>query len=123
MELEPRPERPPAAVTDADRQAAAERLVDAAGAGRLTLTEFSDRVAAVWAAGTTGQLTEATAGIELPPPSRGDQGRARPVGRGRVRAAQGLVAAAGRGARRTARRERNLIMTRRSTGCRDDGQV
>jgi len=68
MELEPRPERPPAAVTDADREAAAERLVDAAGAGRLTLTEFSDRVAAVWAAETTGQLTEATAGIELPPP-------------------------------------------------------
>jgi hypothetical protein len=67
MELEPRPERPPAAVTDADREAAAERLVDAAGAGRLTLTEFSDRVAAVWAAETTGQLTEATTGIELPP--------------------------------------------------------
>jgi Domain of unknown function (DUF1707)/Cell wall-active antibiotics response 4TMS YvqF len=68
MELEPRPERPPAAVADADREAAAERLVDAAGAGRLTLSEFSDRVGAVWAAETTVQLTAATAGIELPPP-------------------------------------------------------
>ena len=68
MELEPRPEQPPATVTDADREAAAERLADAAGAGRLTLSEFSDRVGAVWAADTPARLATATAGIELPPP-------------------------------------------------------
>ncbi len=68
MELEPRPEQPPATVTDADREAAAERLTDAAGVGRLTLTEFSDRVGAVWAAETPDELATATAGIELPPP-------------------------------------------------------
>jgi Cell wall-active antibiotics response 4TMS YvqF len=38
------------------------------GPARLTLSEFSDRVGAVWAAETTVQLTAATAGIELPPP-------------------------------------------------------
>ena len=63
MELEPRPEQPPATVTDADREAAAERLADAAGAGRLTLSEFSDRVGAVWAADTPARLATATAGI------------------------------------------------------------
>ena len=68
MELEPRPEQPPATVTDADREAAAERLADAAGNGGLTLSEFSDRVGAVWAAETSAQLATATAGIELPPP-------------------------------------------------------
>ena len=57
------------------------------------------------------------------PGARGDGGRARPVGRGSVRAAEGLATLAGRRARRTARRERNLTMTSRSTGPRDDGQV
>jgi hypothetical protein len=67
MELEPRPEQPPAVpVTDDQRRAAADRLVDAAGTARLTLSEFSERVGAVWAAETAEQLTAATAGIELP---------------------------------------------------------
>jgi hypothetical protein len=45
MELEPRPEQPPATpLADAERQAAADRLVDAAGTARLTLSEFSERV-------------------------------------------------------------------------------
>jgi hypothetical protein len=69
MEMEPRPEQePPAVLTDAERDTAAERLADAAGAGRLTLAEFSDRVGRIWAADTPAQLAEATAGIELPPP-------------------------------------------------------
>ena len=68
VEIEPRPEplsRPP---TDAERETAAERLVDAAGDGRLTLEEFSDRVGAVWGAGTTEQLALTTADIEAAPP-------------------------------------------------------
>ena len=64
---EPRPEGPPATVTDADREAAAERLADAAGAGWLDPVGISDRVAAVRAADTPAQLATATAGIELSP--------------------------------------------------------
>ena len=65
MEIEP---RPPGPLTDVEREAAAERLADAAGAGRLTLEEFSDRVGVVWGADSRAELERATAGIELPPP-------------------------------------------------------
>ena len=75
MEIEPRPEPPqpptgpPARpVTDADREAAAESLADAAGDGRLTLEEFSDRVGAVWAADRHEEIAAATAGVEPAPP-------------------------------------------------------
>jgi uncharacterized protein DUF1707/cell wall-active antibiotic response 4TMS protein YvqF len=64
VEIEP---RPPGPLTDAEREAAAERLADAAGAGRLTLQEFSDRVGLVWGADDLAGLVRATAGIELPP--------------------------------------------------------
>ena len=66
--MEPRPGTPPAPLTDADREAAAERLTDAAGAGRLTLEEFSDRVGVVWGSESRAELERATAGIERPPP-------------------------------------------------------
>lgn len=65
MEIEP---RPPGPLTDAEREAAAERLADAAGAGRLTLQEFSDRVGQVWGADDRAEIVRATADIELPPP-------------------------------------------------------
>lgn len=68
MEIEPRPERMPAPLTDAEREVAAERLADAAGDGRLTLQEFSDRVGVVWGADDRAEVERATAGIELPPP-------------------------------------------------------
>jgi hypothetical protein len=68
VEIEPRPEPPPRPPTDADREAAADRLADAAGDGRLTLEEFSDRVGAVWAADRHDEIAAATGGIELPPP-------------------------------------------------------
>jgi len=64
IEPHPDPERPP---TEAERAAAAERLTDAAGDGRLTLEEFSDRVGAVWGADTADQVAHATAGIQAPP--------------------------------------------------------
>ena len=65
MEIEP---RAPGPLTDTEREAAAERLADAAGAGRLTLEEFSDRVGVVWGTDDRTALDRATAGIELPPP-------------------------------------------------------
>jgi hypothetical protein len=68
VEIEPRPEPAPRPPTEAEREAAAERLTDAAGDGRLTLEEFSDRVGAVWGAETVEQLAQATAGIDAPPP-------------------------------------------------------
>lgn len=54
------------AVTDRDRERAAELLQQACGEGRLTLEEFSDRVAAAWAARDAGELEQATGGITAP---------------------------------------------------------
>jgi hypothetical protein len=68
VEIEPGPERAPRAVPDADREAAAELLQRACGAGRLSLEEFSERVGAAWAADTWEQLAATTAGIEPAPP-------------------------------------------------------
>jgi hypothetical protein len=46
------PERPAVRMSDADREAVAQRLHKAVGEGRLTLTEFEQRVAGVHAART-----------------------------------------------------------------------
>jgi predicted secreted protein len=75
----PRPSRqadPAYRITDQDRDQAAELLQRACGEGRLTLEEFSERVAAVWAAQDSTELGRATAGITPPavgasPPSTG----------------------------------------------------
>jgi hypothetical protein len=64
MEPEARP--PAVRIADTDRQHAAELLQHACGEGRLTLEEFSVRVGAVWAADTSAELTEATAGLAGP---------------------------------------------------------
>ena len=53
-------------ITDRDREHAAEQLQRACGEGRLTLEEFSERVGAVWAAETAGELAAATSGIAQP---------------------------------------------------------
>lgn len=66
VDIEPVREDPERTPTDAEREAAAERLADAAGDGRLTLAEFSDRVGAVWAADRHADLVRATADIGLP---------------------------------------------------------
>lgn len=68
MEIEPTPQRPAEPPTEAEREAAAGRLTDAAGDGRLTLEEFSDRVGVVWGSTSRAELERATAGIERPPP-------------------------------------------------------
>ncbi len=50
-------------IGDAEREQAIARLRDACGEGRLTLEEFSDRVNAVLAARTRGQLVPITADL------------------------------------------------------------
>lgn len=50
------PEPPPVRMSDADREAVAERLRTAVGEGRLTLDEFEQRVAGVFAARTFAEV-------------------------------------------------------------------
>lgn len=52
----PVPDRPELRISDADRERAIQRLNDAVAEGRLTMTEFEERVAAVLAARTASQL-------------------------------------------------------------------
>lgn len=52
-------------ISDADRQAVADRLRDAHAEGYLDLTEYDERVAAVWRTRTRGGLVRATR--DLPP--------------------------------------------------------
>ncbi len=51
--------------SDADREAVVRRLQRAVGEGRLTLTEFDERVRAAYAAGTRGELDDVA--HDLPP--------------------------------------------------------
>ncbi|RBY97342.1 hypothetical protein DQ237_04985 [Blastococcus sp. TF02-8] len=56
-------------VSDAERSAVAAGLQRAHDAGQLDLHEFDDRVRAVWAARTRGELERVTADLPaLPPP-------------------------------------------------------
>src|SRR5262245_46755253 len=64
--MEPEAHPPAVRIADADRERAAELLQRATGEGRLTLEEFTVRVGAVWAADTSVELTEATAGLAPP---------------------------------------------------------
>ncbi|MGH8794681.1 MAG: DUF1707 SHOCT-like domain-containing protein [Stackebrandtia sp.] len=54
-------------VSDADRERMIDRLQAGAGAGRLTLDEFADRVDAVYAAKTFGDLEPITADLPAEP--------------------------------------------------------
>ncbi|MGH3320956.1 MAG: DUF1707 SHOCT-like domain-containing protein [Streptosporangiaceae bacterium] len=67
MEIEPRSEREPAPITEADRENAVELLQGAAADGRLPLEDLSDRVGMVLTADTREQLDSATAGLETAP--------------------------------------------------------
>jgi hypothetical protein len=53
--------------SDAEREAVVARLGTAVGEGRLTLEEFSDRVSAVYAARTTGELEPFTRDLPATP--------------------------------------------------------
>ncbi|GIF09498.1 DUF1707 SHOCT-like domain-containing protein [Actinoplanes siamensis] len=71
MSEEPRPEPARVRMSDADRQALVERLLRAAGEGRLTLNEFDRRVAGVLAASRFGEvepfLLDLPGGTGFPP--------------------------------------------------------
>ena len=64
--------------SDGDREAAAARLNEAVGDGRLTLQEFSERLALAYAARTRGELAPLTADLPATDPARGS-GRLRRV--------------------------------------------
>jgi hypothetical protein len=53
--------------SEPERERAAELLQRAAGDGRLTLEQFSVRVGAVWAADSSDELAQATAGLDQTP--------------------------------------------------------
>ena len=53
-------------ISDADRQAVADRLRAAHGEGYLDLSEFDARVAEVWRTRTRGDLTRATRDLPVP---------------------------------------------------------
>jgi len=64
--------------SDGDREAAVARLNEAVGDGRLTLQEFSERLALAYAARTRGELAPLTADLPATDPVRGP-GRLRRV--------------------------------------------
>jgi hypothetical protein len=56
-------------ISDADRHRVAEVLRDAAGEGRLDLSELEERLEATWAAKTYGDLVPLTVDLQpVPPP-------------------------------------------------------
>jgi hypothetical protein len=85
--------------SDAERETVVGQLRYAHGEGRLTLTEFDERVQAVWAARTYGELTEITADLPsvtpavLPSDVSPEEVRPRPRSNGE-RTAMRIVASA-----------------------------
>jgi hypothetical protein len=55
-------------VSDVERRAVQDRLHRAVGSGQLDLHEFDERVQAVWAARTRGELDRVTRDLPEPPP-------------------------------------------------------
>jgi hypothetical protein len=56
--------------SDAERDAAAEKLADAVASGRLTMTEHNSRLDAVFAAGTSDQLAAVVADLPSRPAAK-----------------------------------------------------
>jgi hypothetical protein len=84
--------------SDADRERVAFTLQTAVSEGRLTLEEFDERVAGVYAAKTYGELAAATS--DLPDAPTGGLGRAEPTWQARppaYRSAPSPAIAAGTG--------------------------
>jgi len=95
--------------SDTDREHVAERLRAAAGHGRISLDELEERLEAVYAAKTYGELVPITA--DLPHDADAD-GVGAPVGRAlRVSASQDAAALVGAGAGRSVRRSAIAIMS------------
>lgn len=80
--------------SDAERDAVAEVLREAHAEGRLSVTEFADRLDAVYAARTLGELEPLTADLPTSPPTRPRTGDEASPAR-RDTAAAGLRAAWG----------------------------
>jgi len=66
----------PVRASDAEREAVAARLNAAVGEGRLTLAEFSDRIGAVYAARTRGDLVPVVADLPAGTPAPAPAGQA-----------------------------------------------
>jgi hypothetical protein len=64
------PDRPPMRASDADREAVVEQLRVALNEGRLTITEFDERVRDAYAAITLADLAPLTADLPEPVPAR-----------------------------------------------------
>jgi hypothetical protein len=62
-------------VSDAERQAVAERLQVAQNVGQLDIHEFDERVRSVWSARTRGELERVTADLPAPLPAAQAPGR------------------------------------------------
>jgi hypothetical protein len=65
---DPTPAHPALRASDADRERAADRLREHAGAGRITPDELSDRLDVVYAARTTGELEAVLRDLPGDPP-------------------------------------------------------
>jgi hypothetical protein len=70
-------ELPDLRVSDSDRERTIERLREHAVEGRLTLEEFTERMAAAYVARTSGELEELTR--DLPSPRASVTSRRRPT--------------------------------------------
>lgn len=55
--------------SDAERETVADLLRQAQSVGQLDIHEFDERVRAVWAARTRGELSRVTADLPAPPPA------------------------------------------------------
>ncbi|WP_460958522.1 DUF1707 SHOCT-like domain-containing protein [Parasphingorhabdus pacifica] len=62
-------ENPSMRAADADREAVAERLRDALGEGRITLTEYDERLQRAYAAVTLADLAVLTTDLPAPAPA------------------------------------------------------
>lgn len=78
--------RPAVRASDAERETVATRLRDAAAAGRLSLEEADERMAAAYAAVTRDELTPLTADLPAPPAPRSGPRRRGPLTHGARRA-------------------------------------
>jgi hypothetical protein len=88
-----RPDGPQLRASDADRDAAAARLGGALAVGRLTSTEYAERLDAAYAARTLGQLAPLT--VDLPDTDL-DEGRLAGTGQAEVAARFSKVIRSGR---------------------------
>jgi len=94
------PAGPALRASDADRDRTADLLRDALGEGRLTAEEHAERVGAVYAARTVGELEAVVADLPRPPAAPRHEPAARPYGSSAPAGTEHLVAVFGGATRR-----------------------